>query len=836
MAFGSGRNCSDRPEVRGKFIYAGDAKIVGIGPTYGAFAPNVKKEEYWFHDKVDRDFGLMAEHGFNSVRIPHTMPPVSLLDAAERHGLRVMVGLSAEQYAGFLADPHKKAPDMRRLIHEKVKPVAGHPALLCYALGNEIPASMVRWIGKRKVERYLERLYEAVKEVDPKGIVTYVNYPSTEYLELPFLDALSFNVYLESQDRLEAYLSRLHSLAGDRPLLMSELGLDAMRNGEEKQAEVLSWQLQTVLRSGCAGAFIFSWTDEWHRAGQQVDDWAFGLTRIDRSPKPALNAVAGVLQEGVFPKETPWPKVSVVVCSYNGSKTIRQTLEALQRVDYPDYEVIVVDDGSTDATPQIAAEYPVRLVSQKNLGLSGARNTGAGFSQGEIIAYIDDDAYPDRDWLRFLVWTYLTTDYAAVGGPNVTPPEDPPVAMAVGHAPGHATHVLVSDTEAEHIPGCNMSFRRAAIERIGGFDSRFRAAGDDVDACWRVNTSGMRIGFSHAAMVWHHRRSSIRAYWKQQQGYGRAEALLEQKWPHRYNPLGHVSWSGSVYGTAVLRPVGRFNGRIYQGTWGTAPFQSLYTRGQGLLQSMPLMPEWYLAVPPLLALGLLGALTWSPLGLAGATGLLMMAITVVDALQRGLRTRFEYNRRAFKVGRLRLGSLTALMHLLQPWARLSGRIKGGLVPWKRGRTEGFRLPFNQEIAVWCEQWRDPVIRIKDVEQHLLEQGIHVIRGGDYDCWDLWARGGPFGGARVQFAVEDHGAGTQYLRARVTPRTSRVCTIGLLVMAIISIVAVLNAPALTTFILLAVTLMFAAKMMAECGGAYAALWVGMQSLKDSPSAG
>jgi GT2 family glycosyltransferase len=633
-------SATSRPEARGKFIYAGNEKIVAKGPTYGAFAPNEKKEEYWFRDKIERDFALMAEHGFNAVRIPHTMPPVSLLDAAERHGLRVMVGLSAEQYAGFLADPHKKAPDMRRLMREKVKPVAGHPALLCYALGNEIPASMVRWIGKRKVERYLERLYEAVKEVDPEGIVTYVNYPSTEYLQLPFLDALSFNVYLEAQDRLEAYLARLHSLAGDRPLLMSELGLDTMRNGEEKQAEVLTWQLQTVLRSGCAGAFIFSWTDEWHRAGQQVDDWAFGLTHIDRTPKPALKAVAEVLREGVFPRETPWPKVSVVVCSYNGSKTIRQTLEALQRLDYPDYEVIVVDDGSTDATPQIAAEYPVRLVSQKNIGLSGARNTGAGLAKGEIIAYVDDDAYPDQDWLRFLAWTYLTTDFAAVGGPNVTPPDDPPMARAVGHAPGHAIHVLITDTEAEHIPGCNMSFRRSALQGIGGFDSRFRTAGDDVDACWRVQTSGMKIGFSPAAMVWHHRRSSIRAYWNQQKGYGRAEALLEQKWSHRYNALGHVSWRGSVYGAAVLRPVGRFRGRIYQGTWGTAPFQSLYKHGPGLIQTLPLMPEWYLAILPLLGLGFVGAFIWKPLLAAGVLGIFMLAASIIDAIQRGYRTRF----------------------------------------------------------------------------------------------------------------------------------------------------------------------------------------------------
>lgn len=820
---------SSRPEANGKFIYAGRKKILAIGPTYGAFAPNEKKEEYWFDELIEKDFSLMVESGFNAVRIPHTMPPVSLLDAAERHGLRVMVGLSAEQYAGFLADPHKKSPNMRRLIQEKVKPVAGHPALLCYALGNEIPASMVRWIGKRKVERYLESLYEAVKEEDPEGIVTYVNYPSTEYLELPFLDALAFNVYLESQERLEAYLARLHSLAGDRPLLMSELGLDAMRNGEEKQAETLTWQLQTVLRSGCAGAYIFSWTDEWHRAGQQVDDWAFGLTTIDRKPKPALKAVAETLQEGVFPKDTPWPKVSVVVCSYNGSRTIRQTLEALQSVDYPDFEVIVVDDGSTDSTPQIAAEYKVQLFSQKNMGLSGARNTGADLATGSIIAYIDDDAYPDKDWLRFLAWTYLNTAFDAVGGPNITPREDPLVSQAVAHAPGGAIHVLISDTEAEHIPGCNMSFRKAALQAIGGFDPRFRAAGDDVDACWKLLSEGMKIGFNPAAVVWHHRRSSVRAYWKQQCGYGKAEALLEQKWPEKYNAIGHVSWAGRVYGNEVLRPVAVFQEKVYQGMWGSAPFQSLYQPSQGLEGYLPTMPEWYLATPMLLAMGLVG-LTWPPMSIAGLVGILGVVLTVSTACQRGFSTRFQS---PLFVERFKASTLTSLLSLIQPAARLTGRLKEGLSPWNRGKAQKFMWPYQSETAIWCEDWREPTQRIWDVEQALKALAIVVARGGDFDGWDLEVRGGLFGAARVLFAVEDHGAGTQYVRVRIKPQYSLFLRYSLAVLATVFLIAILSGRWTPAVMLAIAAITLTILMIREAGGAFAEAKKAINTSKDCP---
>jgi len=219
-----------RPRVGGKFLFLGAEKLSVRGVTYGAFRAGATGEEYWNHDQIRRDFAEIAANGFNTVRIPHTTAPPSLLDIAARYGLSVMVGLSAEQYVGYLID-RKNAPDIEKIIRNKVRRCAGHPALLCYAIGNEIPASLVRWLGRRDVERYLERLSWAVKSEDPTGLVSYVNYPSTEYLELPFLDLVCFNVYLESKDRLEAYLPRLQNLAGDRPLVLSEIGLDSLRNG-----------------------------------------------------------------------------------------------------------------------------------------------------------------------------------------------------------------------------------------------------------------------------------------------------------------------------------------------------------------------------------------------------------------------------------------------------------------------------------------------------------------------------------------------------------------------------------------------------------------------------
>ena len=133
-----------------------------------------------------------------------------------------------------------------------------------------------------------------------------------------------------------------------------------------------------------------------------------------------------------------------------------------------------------------------------------------------------------------------------------------------------------TDDVAEHIAGCNMAFRRDVLLQLGGFDPIYRAAGDDVDICWRLQDAGYTIGFSPAAVVWHFRRNTVRAYIGQQRGYGKAEALVYSKHPFRFNLFGQAKWLGRIYGdlsTALLlsrRPV------IYSGVFGRGLFQTLY--------------------------------------------------------------------------------------------------------------------------------------------------------------------------------------------------------------------------------------------------------------------
>src|SRR5206468_4845460 len=122
--------------------------------------------------------------------------------------------------------------------------------------------------------------------------------------------------------------------------------------------------------------------------------------------------------------------------TYNGNRTIRDCFEGLLRLEYPNFEVIVVNDGSTDPTADTAEEYGFRLISTENRGLSSARNTGLEAATGEIVAYLDDDARPDPHWLTYLAATFMSTTHAGVGGPNIAPAGDGPIATCDSNATG----------------------------------------------------------------------------------------------------------------------------------------------------------------------------------------------------------------------------------------------------------------------------------------------------------------------------------------------------------------------------------------------------------------
>jgi GT2 family glycosyltransferase len=815
-------SASHRLRSHGKAIFQGDRKIYIRGVTYGTFRPDEDGGDFPSVQDVSEDFAEMAAHGINAVRT-YTVPPAWLLDLAHEHGLWVLVGIPWEQHITFLGD-RGRARSIERQVREAVRDSAGHPAVLCYAIGNEIPASIVRWHGRRRIERFLRRLYDAAKHEDPYALVTYVNYPSTEYLQLPFIDLVCFNVFLESGPQFESYLARLQNIAGDRPLLVTEAGLDSLRNSEEAQARALDWQVRMAFAGGCAGMFVFSWTDEWHRGGFEVDDWAFGLVDRDREPKQALATVGKAFSETPFRTDPDWPRVSVIVCSYNSESTLPSCFEGLRALEYPDYEVIVVNDGSTDRTDDLTREYGFRLVSTENQGLANARNEGLHAATGEIVAYIDADARPDPHWLSHLATAFLRSSHAGIGGPNIPPPEDDEIAECVANAPGGPIHVLLSDEIAEHIPGCNMAFWKSSLLAIGGFDAQFCIAGDDVDICWRLQQQGWTVGFSPGAVVWHHRRSCLSSYLRQQYEYGKAEALLERKWPERYNRAGHLAWAGRVYGAPPTKLLsGRW--KIYYGRWGTGLFQSVYQPAPGLLGSLPLMPEWYLVMAAFAGLSALGLL-WTPLLLA--VPLLAAAVTalVFKATLGGAHASVAAAGGS-RVRRLRMRLRTTLLYMLQPAARLAGRLRYGLSPWRRRSAPRLAAPVPSTAGIWSERWRAPDERLERLEKTLRRIGGVVFSGGDYERWDLHVRGGMLGSMRLRVAVEEHGAGRQLIRIRSWPRFSRIGAVVAVGFALLAAAAALDGAWAAATPIAAVVLLIVASSLQDCATAAGVLHLALE---------
>ena len=557
-----------RLRVDGRFLALGDDRIFLKGVTFGPFPPDAELDPVV-------EFPRLAECGFNAIRL-YTGADQRLLDCAHENGLLVLLGLPWEWNRDFLAEPRLRTEGELRLL-EFLQEHGSHPALGALLVANEIPSDLARWMGPARVREALEDLIDLCRGTCRELLIAYANYPSTEYLEPRNADFTAFNIYLEDREALGRYLSRLQNIAGDRPVLITEFGLDTLRNSEEEQAALLDAHLDECLAAGMAGTTLFAWSDRWISRGRAMEDWAFGLTRCDRSEKPILPILRERLPPLTTHREalplTHAPRISVVVCTHNGSAILADCLTACRALDYPDFEVLLVDDGSTDATAEVVARFPeVRYLRQEHGGLSVARNHGAQEATGELIAYTDDDCQPDRDWLFWIARAFENPRAGAAGGPNL-PPSPPALQEAiVTAAPGAPSHILVADLQAEHLPGCNLVLRRSALEAIGGFQPQFVAAGDDVDLCWRLLDGGWELAFAPCAFVWHRRRTSIAGYLKQQSGYGRAEALLFDAHPGRFD-RGGIDWRGSVYGGGAVSADA--SSVIYFGLMGQAGYQGL---------------------------------------------------------------------------------------------------------------------------------------------------------------------------------------------------------------------------------------------------------------------
>ncbi len=520
--------------------------------------------------------------------------------------------------------------------------------------------------------------------------------------------------------------------------------MDTIRHSQDEQAEMLGWHIDSVVKCGLAGTIFFTWTDEWFTGGEEISDSALPHGPLARAPF-----------------------VSVIVCSYNGARTLAACLDSLGKLNYPEHEIILVDDGSTDDTAYVAAQFPrVRYIHQSNHGLSHARNTGAAAAKGEVFAYTDSDCMADADWLYYLISTLVSGDYAGVGGPNITPPAQNWIQACVAAAPGGPSHVLLTDIIAEHIPGCNMAFYRWAFEGVGGFDPEYHKAGDDVDFCWRIQQAGWVVGFSPTAIVWHYRRFTLRAFLKQQDGYGEAESLLRFKHLIFFGPTGTAKWRGQIYGTPrfswfVNRPV------IYHGIFGEGFFQSIYPTPQSDVAAYLSSIEWFALTIFLFGLGIF-------LPVLRIVPYLMLGGTLCVALSYMVRASIEPK---FDTVRARL--LVMLLAFAQPLVRGFSRYFTWL-RFKRTPANVIQrhehLPERARSAgslsrrlFWSEQGRDRHHLLGAMFQLLEEEGWRYSTDSGWNEWDIQIYGNFWWSIALQTVTEYHGGAKCLTRVRLRNR-------------------------------------------------------------------
>jgi glycosyltransferase involved in cell wall biosynthesis len=201
-------------------------------------------------------------------------------------------------------------------------------------------------------------------------------------------------------------------------------------------------------------------------------------------------------------QSTGYPGVSIIVAVRNMERTIGRCVESLLAVDYPHKEIIVVDDGSTDSTPEVIGRYPIRTVSIKNRGVSGARNEGVILSTYEIVAFTDGDCYSERDWLMRLVRHLRDPKVGGAGGYVDFEKEDVVSAALSIEYKDRFTHRQV----ATHSIACiNAAFPKDILLATGGFKRVAGRAvgGEDIDLSYRLVEAGFRLVYDPDAIVHH---------------------------------------------------------------------------------------------------------------------------------------------------------------------------------------------------------------------------------------------------------------------------------------------------------------------------------------------
>jgi len=233
------------------------------------------------------------------------------------------------------------------------------------------------------------------------------------------------------------------------------------------------------------------------------------------------------------------PLISVVIPFRNASTTLEGALRSLGQQTFRDYEVILIDDCSTDNSFRIASKFPWLLIrNDARMGPARSRNTGIKNARGTIFAFMDADCVAEQDWLKHFKDEFESDrETGAIAGSTRIP-----VSTFLGDCiselgfPGGANagferiwHVS-SDGCTNHFSSCNFAVRRSVLNKYGAFDETFPyAGGEDAELSHRLSKKGVRIRYCPRAVVWHQPRTSLLSFARWQLLRGRTNYCFKRK-------------------------------------------------------------------------------------------------------------------------------------------------------------------------------------------------------------------------------------------------------------------------------------------------------------------
>lgn len=267
-----------------------------------------------------------------------------------------------------------------------------------------------------------------------------------------------------------------------------------------------------------------------------------------------------------LPVASVLPPVSIVIAvgPYNGY--LVESLEACLELDYPDYEILVLPDE-----PFEWDDPRVRVIPTGKQRPSYKRDLALEHARGEILAFLDDDAYPVTDWLKSAVRNFSRPEVAAVGGPAVTPPSDDLRRQASGDiysswmVGGSYNYRYIQGMyrEVEDYPTCNLLVRTEVFRRVGGFDTQYWP-GEDTFFCLKiVRDLGLKIVYEPDAIVYHHRREVYSGHLHQIKSYALHRGFFVKKFPETSRKPAYFMPSALALGLAF----GWMAGFIWKPLW-----------------------------------------------------------------------------------------------------------------------------------------------------------------------------------------------------------------------------------------------------------------------------